>query len=144
MSIRNETRHHNLDFLKQDLGLSQLGISSVFKNAQNYFLSPAVSEGLHGKYWIDIREANLKKVDVESCYLLPRIVPDLFIRISILQLKDLLSQELMEYRANSGNVWGIYMKLNLSDMIVSLVSKINSQKKIITKLITKKNIRAII
>ena len=140
MSNRNQTRWHNLDFLKTNLRFSQLGNSIVFQKNGKYFLSPAVSEGKHGKYWIDIREANLKKVDLKNCFLLPRIVPDLFILESIPSLNNLLSKNLMENRAHSGNVWGIYMELNLSKSSVTLASKRKSRIKITTKLIAKKTI----
>lgn len=140
MVTRNQTRWHNLDFLKTDLKFSQLGNSAVFQKGGIYFLSPAVSEGQHGKYWIDIRETNLKKVDLQSCFLLPRIVPDLFILENIHRLSSLLSTNLMEYRPHSGNVWGIYMKPNVSMGAVTLFSKKNPRKQLTTKLIQKKTI----
>ena len=137
MVTRNQTRWHNLEFLKTDLKFSQLGNSAVFQKDRKYFLSPAVSEGQHGKYWIDIREANLNKIDLQNCFLLPRIVPDLFILENIHRLSKLLSKDLMEYRPHSGNVWGIYMKLNVSMRAVTLFSKKNSRKQLTTKLIKK-------
>ena len=72
MTDRNQTRWHNHDFLITNLDLSQLGNSAVFQKNRKYFLSPAVSEGEHGKYWIDIREANLEKVELQNCFLFPR------------------------------------------------------------------------
>lgn len=140
MLNRNQTRWHNLDFLKTDLKFSQIGNSTVFQKNGKYFLSPAVSEGQHGKYWIDIREINLKKADVQNCFLLPRIVPDLFILENIHRLSSLLSKDLMEHRPHSGNVWGIYMKLNVPMGVVTLFSKQNSKKQLMTKLIQKKTI----
>ena len=59
MTTRNQTKWHNLEFLKTDLKFSQLGNSAVFRRNGKFLISPAVSEGQHGKYWIDIREANL-------------------------------------------------------------------------------------
>jgi hypothetical protein len=140
MTTRNQTRWHNLEFLKTDLKFSQLGNSAVFKRNSKFFISPAVSEGQHGKYWIDIREANLDKVVQDDCFLMPRIVPDLFILEKIHQLKSLLSTDLMEYRPHSGKVWGIYMIINMSEGIARLVSKKDSNKQITAKLIFKNTI----
>jgi hypothetical protein len=140
MTTRNQTKLHNLEFLKTDLKLSQLGNSAVFKKGGKFYLSPAVSEGQHGKYWIDIREANLDKVVECDCFLMPRIVPDLFILEQIDQLKSLLSKDLMEYRPHSGNVWGIYMVIKMHEGVARLVSKKDSNKQITTKIIPKNNI----
>ncbi len=140
MSDRTETRNHNLEFIKSNLGFSQIKNSAVFQNGEKFFFSPAVSEGKHGKYWIDIREANLEKVVIKKSFLMPRIVPDLFLIERLHGLKKLLAQDLMEYRPNSGNVWGIYMKLNIPEMDATLVSKKDPSVKINTKLIHKRNI----
>jgi hypothetical protein len=140
MTTRDQTRWHNLDFLKNDLEFSQIGTSTVLHKNGKFFLSPAVSVGQHGKYWIDIRESNLKKVDLDDCFLMPRIVPDLFIIEKMHQLNSLLSRDLMEYRIHSGNVWGIYMVLNVSKGTATLVSKKNTEKQIKTKLIPKNTI----
>ena len=137
MTTRNKTRWHNLDFLKTKLKLSQLGNSAVFKKDGKCFLSPAVSEGQHGKYWIDIREANLNKIDRENCFFIPRIVPDLFIFENIKYLSSLLSEALMECRPHSGNVWGIYMKLIVPSGTATLYSKQSSENQMTVKLISK-------
>lgn len=137
MSIRNSTRIHNLSFLKTEVGCSQLRNSTIFMKNDFYFISPAVSEGTHGKYWVDIREVNLAKVNPSKCFFLPRIVPNLFIIEHYKNIKSFLSDELMEFRLNSGNVWGIYMEINLSEMKAILFSKKNSETTLITKLINK-------
>lgn len=103
-------------------------------------MSPAVSEGEHGKYWIDIREANLEKVELQNSFLFPRIVSDLFVLESLSEINRFLSIDLMEYRAHSGNVWGLYMELNISQMTATLVSKRNSMITLTTELISKLDI----
>ncbi len=141
MTTRNETRLHNLDFLKTNLHFSQNGNSAVFQKDSKYFISPAVSEGKHGKYWIDIREANLKKIVLQNCFLMPRIKPNLFILENINNLNNLLSKDSMEWRSNSGNVWGIYMKINIQLKTATLFSKKNPENQITTALIPKDTIK---
>ncbi len=136
MSERESTRYHNIDFLKHELGFAQLGNSVVFKKGVSYLLSPAVSKGEHGKFWIDIREANLNKINPKKTVFLPRIVRDLFLYLHLADLSPLLIPELMESRPHSGNVWGIYMDLKKVEMKITLYSKRDSSKTIDTEVLT--------
>lgn len=140
MFDRKNTRIHNFEFLKSELNLSQIGNSSVFQHNDHFFFSPAVSEGKHGKYWVDIREINLEKVNVGKTIFFPRIVPNLFMFLALEDLSELLTPNLMENRSNSGNVWGIYMNINLDQMTVKLVSKQDSSKIVNSRIYSKASI----
>ncbi|WPD22213.1 MAG: hypothetical protein SD837_18675 [Candidatus Electrothrix scaldis] len=140
MSERESTRYHNIDFIKHELGFTQLGNSAVFKKGVSYLLSPAVSQGEHHKFWIDIREANLNKLDPQKTVFLPRIVPDLFLCIHLNNLSSLLLPELGESRSHSGNVWGIYMNFQKAQMKMTLYSKRDSLKKVDTEVFSKKTV----
>jgi len=120
------TREHNLDVL-QNLGYQKISNTTVFKNDNNFILSPAVAKSKNGKYWFDIREVNLKRINSKSI-LLVRIVPDLFILETLQNILPLLSKQVMDNRPNSGNVWGIYIDIK------------KPYNKIATKLINKSEI----
>jgi hypothetical protein len=112
MNNRINTRNHNIEILKS-LGYRKESNTTVFKNGSDFILSPAVAEGTNGKYWFDIREINLKRINANTL-LLVRIVPDLFILKTMKSIEPLLSDKLMGNRPNSGNVWSIHINLKKS------------------------------
>jgi hypothetical protein len=131
MNNRINTRNHNIEILKS-LGYRRESNTTVFKNGSDFILSPAVAEGTNGRYWFDIREVNLKRIN-ENTLLLVRIVPDLFILKTMKSIEPLLSDKLMGNRPNSGNVWSIHINLKKSfiyniknkkdEMVVELFKK---------------------
>lgn len=112
MCSRQNTRYHNMAFLKKDLSLSQVGCSALFTREETFYLSPGVSKGEHGQYWFDIRQANLDKVDVNRCFLMPRIVPDLFCHVPLDDISTFLTDRLRQYRVHSYYVWGFCLDLD--------------------------------
>lgn len=109
--VGTKTRYHNINLITQDLGYQQIGNSTVFQKNEQFIISPAVSEGANGQYWIDIRRINLNKVVFHKCDFLIRIVPDLFCCCPLNSINPLIDEDLMDNRPNSGEVWG--MKLDI-------------------------------
>ncbi len=110
--MRINTRYHNIELIKVKLCYLQIGSSTLFKKKGNYLLSPSVSAGEAGSYWIDIRQANLEQIpDRTECDLLIRIVPDMFCYCKLTEINRLLAPHLMDNRPNSGNVWGIKLDI---------------------------------
>lgn len=110
--MAENTRFHNIDLIKKDLGYRQLGNSTLFVKTGKYLLSPSVSAGEAGSYWIDIRQANLDQIpDRTKCDFLIRIVPDMFCLFKLSSINNLLSLTLMDNRPNSGYVWGIKLEI---------------------------------
>ena len=138
MSNKINTRDHNLDIL-QNLGYRKVSNTTVFKNGDNFILSPAVAKSRNGKYWFDIREVNLNRINSKSI-LLVRIVPDLFILETLKNISLLLSKEVMEHRPNSGNVWSIHINIKKYTNSAFLYNIKNQDNKIATKLINKSSI----
>jgi hypothetical protein len=60
--MRTITRYHNIEIIKERLGYRQIGSSTLFQKKGNYLLSPAVSEGESGSYWIDKREVRIYRI----------------------------------------------------------------------------------
>ena len=138
MSDKINTRDHNIEVL-HDLGFQKERNTTVFKNGNKYILSPAVSEGSNGRYWFDVREINLNRINNDSL-LLVRIVPDLFIIEHLKELSSLFTEQVMDNRPHSGNIWGIHIKLdNLSHKALLFNIK-NPNKKILTKLLNKEEL----
>ncbi|ESS71538.1 hypothetical protein MGMO_97c00160 [Methyloglobulus morosus KoM1] len=135
MNDKINSRDHNLDVLKS-CGFRQQKNTTVFIKGKNSILSPAVAEASNSKYWIDIREANLKRL-TSNPYLLVRIVPNLFIFSQLQQISSLLSPSVMDNRPKSGNVWGIHIEMNKSTMEASLHNLKNSTLKIPVKLLSR-------
>lgn len=104
MSNKINTRDHNFEIL-ESLGYRKVSNTTVFKNGSDFTLSPAVAESANGKYWFDVREVNLCRINTSSLILV-RIVPDLFILETIKSISSLLSKQVMDNRPKSGNVWG--------------------------------------
>ena len=138
MSDKIRTRDHNLDVLR-NLGYRKVSNTTVFKNGDNFILSPAVAESTNGKYWFDVREVNLNRINSESI-LLVRVVPDLFILETLKNISPLLSKQVMDNRPNSGNVWGIHIDIKKSTNSAFLYNIKNPYNKIATKLINKSEI----
>ena len=110
MPNRSNTRYHNIEVL-DELGFRQVLGSTIFRKKLNYILSPAVAENTTGRYWFDIRETNLEKLD-DNALLLIRIVPDLFALFQIQELSDIFQQRFKDYGPHSGGVWRMHLKLN--------------------------------
>ncbi len=111
---RTQTSNHNVQVLAE-LGFQRDGTSSVFMNRQERILSPGVAQGKNGRYWFDIREANMMRLNRSTLILVVRIVPNHFIVEPFPQLHELLTSDVMDNRPNSGNVWGIYIDLGTTD-----------------------------
>ncbi len=43
--MRRNTRYHNIELIKVNLGYNQIGSSTLFEKNCNYLLSPSVSAG---------------------------------------------------------------------------------------------------
>lgn len=137
-----DTRFHNIDLIKNDLGYLQIGNSSLFVKNGKYLLSPSVSAGEAGSYWIDIRQANLEQIpDRTKCDFLIRIVPDMFCHCKLSVISKFLSPALMDNRPNSGNVWGIKLEIKRfkktveirsnRDMMISLTVPLMDKEEVI-------------
>jgi len=132
------TRNHNVAILKS-LGYRRAGNTSIFEHGSDFILSPSVAKNTNNKFWFDIREVNLNRIN-SNTLLLVRIVPDLFILLGINAIASLLSKETMENRPHSGNVWGIHIDMSKSSGKVFLSNKTNPCIKVPVELINKKNI----
>ena len=135
MVSKVDTRDHNLDIL-QSLGYKKFKNTTIFQNGENFILSPAVSENSNGKYWFDIREVNLNRIN-EKSFLLVRVVPDIFILERINSISSLLDISKMDNRPNSGNVWGLKIYLINSLNKAVLYNLKDTTKKIETHLFRK-------
>jgi hypothetical protein len=76
----------------------------------------------------DIRQVNVDKVQGENSHILIRIIPDMFILISLSDFKTMLSEDTKRYRKNSGAVWGFYITLNTNTMMAKIVSSADSTR----------------
>lgn len=138
MSNKVNTRDHNVEVV-QSFGYRKVRNTTVFKNGNDFILSPAVAENSNGKFWFDVREVNLNRINSNSL-LLVRIVPDLFILEALQTVSPLLSKQVMDNRPNSGNVWGIHIDIRKSTNKVFLFNIKNPSNKIATKLLKKTEI----
>tara|TARA_R110001583_G_scaffold141920_1_gene294203 strand:+ start:64 stop:507 length:444 start_codon:yes stop_codon:yes gene_type:complete len=138
MNERVITRNHNVEILS-NLGFHKIGNTSVFQRENNFILSPAVAENTNGKYWFDLRESNLNRIN-DNAVLLVRIVPDLFILKKLSEIKELLSTKVMDNRPNSGNVWGIYIDIERSMKKAALFNGKNLEYKVPVNLLKKDSI----
>lgn len=126
------------------MGYTQEKNTAVFKKGNDFILSPAVSEGSGGKYWFDIRENNLERINSESktSLLLIRIVPDMFIVKTLSSISSLLSKDLMRHRINSGNVLGFHIdKIDESKKTAELYNTSKSNERISTKILWKDEVK---
>lgn len=135
MSNKINTRDHNLEVI-QSFGYRKVSNTTVFKKGNDFILSPAVAESTNGKYWFDVREVNLNRINTNSL-LLVRIVPDLFILETLKNIAPLLSKQVMDNRPKSGNVWGIHIDIKKSSNSAFLYNIKNPYNKIATKLLKK-------
>jgi hypothetical protein len=138
MCNRVNTRDHNLEVILS-FGYRKVSNTTVFKNGNDFILSPAVAENSNGKFWFDVREVNLNRINSNSL-LLVRIVPDLFILDTLKNISPLLSKQVMDNRPNSGNVWGIHIDIKKSTNSAFLFNLKNPSNKIATKLLKKTEI----
>ena len=138
MSNKVNTRDHNVEVV-QSFGYRKVRNTTVFKNGNDFILSPAVAENSNGKFWFDVREVNLNRINSNSL-LLVRIVPDLFILETLQTVSPLLSKQVMDNRPNSGNVWGIHIDIEKSTNKAFLFNIKNPSNKIATKLLKKTEI----
>lgn len=138
MPNRINTISHNIDLLNE-LGFNKIRNTTVFQSNENYIISPSVAENTNGRYWFDLREVNLNRVNFEAMLLL-RIVPNLFILQSINSIQVLLQQSVMDCRPNSGNVWSLNVKMNISSGKASLFNVKNPDLMVMTSLIEKADI----
>ena len=132
------TRDHNVNVL-HNLGYFRVKNTTIFKNRDKFILSPAVAKNTNGKYWFDIREVNLNRINPNSL-LLVRIVPDMFILEEIKSVSSLLSKELMDNRPNSGNVWGIHIEMRELQNSAFIFNIKDIDNKLTTKLLEKSEI----
>lgn len=136
--MRINTRYHNIELIKVNLGYKQIGSSTLFEKNGFYLLSPSVSAGEAGSYWIDIRHANLEQIpNREECDLLIRIVPDMFCYCKLSKINHLLSPHLMENRPHSGNVWGIKLDIKKFRKTVEIRSNRDMNISVIFPLLNK-------
>jgi hypothetical protein len=138
MSDKISTRDHNIEILNSN-GFRKVKNTTVFQKGNQFILSPAVSEGTNGKYWFDIREVNLNRIKDDSL-LVVRIVPDFFIVEHIKAILTLLTEELMDNRPNSGNVWGFYIEIHKKLNKAFLLNTKKPDHKITTKLLNREEL----
>lgn len=125
-AARNASRRCNVDILIS-AGFVKLGNSSLYcKDDKLYILSPGIGKGKHGKYWFDIRLANLQKIQSvsgASGWLLLRIVPNSFSLFSIARIQEYMKAKTQDDRAHSGKVWGFYCDLDEKNRRIEIFSK---------------------
>jgi len=134
---RNATRAHNIDVVTGS-GYAKLGGSSLFVKPGMYLFSPGISKGKHEKYWFDIREANVKKIEKGADVgILLRIVPNMFAYLSWADISPWLTIPFSDIRANSGRVWGFYCDIKVEATKIGVVLKSDSSKEVVVSLLTR-------
>ena len=121
---RNNSRSCNEDVLL-NIEFTRVGNSSLYvKGNAAYILSPGISQGLHGKYWFDIREANLQKIGrKEKAWVLLRIVPSWFALFAIERIREQMNEKTQDIRVNSGIVYGFYCNLDKHNKLIEITAK---------------------
>ena len=104
---KSESRYANEDLLL-NIGFKRIGASSVFKKGSGtYILSPGVSRGQNDKYWFDVRDANVKKMEGgKTAWVMLRIVPSSFSIFPMTHVLKRLNSSTQGIRKNSGMVCG--------------------------------------
>lgn len=104
---RSVSRYANEDLLL-NVGFRRIGASSVFgKGSMTYILSPGVSRGQNDRYWFDVRDANVKKMDGGmTAWVMLRIVPSSFSIFPMKYILQRLNSSTQGIRKNSGMVCG--------------------------------------
>ena len=138
MGDKISTSEHNVDILL-GLGFQKVRNTTLFQNGERFILSPAVSENTNGKYWFDVREVNLNRINDDSL-LLVRIVPDLFIVENLIAVSSLFSKQLMDNRPHSGNVWATYINMNKTSHSAFLFNTKKPGNKISIKLLNREKV----
>ena len=121
---RHFSRSCNEDVLL-NIGLKRVSNSSLFKStAGHLFLSPGISEGLHEKYWFDIRDVNFQKMTKETKnFVLLRIVPAWFAFFPLDHIRRYLNKKTKDIRKNSGIVYGFYCELDENNRAIEITAK---------------------
>ena len=134
---RNISRTHNEEVVT-DQGYKRNGNSSLFGKKGSYLFSPGISTGKHQKYWFDIREKNLQKIEKGSnVNILLRIYPNAFAYISLEYLQPYLIPSLADTRLNSGIVWGFYCEIKADSKQIEIIPKNKTSVSIVADLLTK-------
>ncbi|WP_394141912.1 hypothetical protein [Vibrio chagasii] len=110
--MTESTRHHNIQVFTNN-GFRQLSNTTVFFKEAISLISPSVAQNSTGGYWFDLRKVNLDRLSTNA-YLLVRVVPDQFILITLSDIKSLITEELMDNRPHSGDVWGVKWTLTIA------------------------------
>ncbi|MEZ8215839.1 hypothetical protein ACED61_20460 [Vibrio sp. 1F148] len=132
--MTESTRHHNIQVLTNN-GFRQLSNTTVFFKEAISVISPSVAQNSTGGYWFDLRKVNLDRLSTNA-YLLVRVVPDQFILITLSDIKSLITEELMDNRPHSGDVWGVKMDFNNSNCKVQLYSNKDSTSRVYCNVLT--------
>lgn len=135
---RNASRRCNESVLL-GAGFVRVGNSCLYHKRKRVFvLSPGIGEGKNGKYWFDIRLANLEKffeVPEADAWVLLRIVPSWFAFFSLAHIQGYMKKETQDDRAHSGKVWGFYCVLNVRNGTMQVFSKNQKTDSFDTKLL---------
>lgn len=125
-AIRNASKMCNEDILI-NAGFVKVGNSSLYrKNDTLYAFSPGIGRGQHGKYWFDIRLANLQKIATVSeprAWVLLRIVPNWFSFFTLARIQEHMKRNTQDDRAHSGKVWGFYCELDEESRNIEIFPK---------------------
>ena len=132
--MTESTRHHNIQVLTNN-GFKQLSNTTVFFKEAKSIISPSVAQNSTGGYWFDLRRVNIYRLSTDA-HLLVRVVPDQFILISLSDIESLITEELMDNRPHSGDVWGIKMDFDKSNSKVQLYSNKDSSSRIYSNVLT--------
>lgn len=133
-TMAESTRHHNIQVLTNN-GFKQFSNTTVFIKGAISIISPSVAQNSTGGYWFDLRRVNLKRLSADA-YLLVRVVPDQFILMALSDIESLLTEELMDNRPHSGDVWGVKMDFDKTHNKVQLYSNKDSSSKVYSNVLT--------
>jgi hypothetical protein len=132
--MTESTRHHNILVLTNN-GFRQFSNTTVFFKEAISIISPSVAQNRTGGYWFDLRKVNLDRLSTNA-YLLVRVVPNQFILTALSDIKSLITEELMDNRSHSGDVWGVKMDFNSSNNKVTLYSNKDSSSRVYCNVLT--------
>ena len=132
--MTESTRHHNIQVLTNN-GFKQFSNTTVFFKETKSIISPSVAQNSTGGYWFDLRRVNLDRLSTDG-HLLVRVVSNQFILIALSDIESLITEELMDNRPHSGDVWGIKMDFDKSNSKVQLYSNKDSSSRIYSNVLT--------
>ncbi len=102
--------------LLQNSGYSRLSNTQIFEKGNKIILSPAVAENKKGKYWFDVREKIIDKIDKNKpIEVLIRIVPNKFIFTSWDQLKTIIETHTKTDKGEN-KVWSFEIMNNFTEI----------------------------